>query len=168
MRRVIFAVVAILGLATAAAAQTTSDHPMEMDVSPFSQAEHLAHLREFLASNSLHGPVIPQPDSVGTAAVMVMAPAELGGNAWSAAATSFALFTAGAIFPVAPFLWMKGHWATGTSVAASAAALCAIGALTSLFNGRGAGFSALRQLVFGCLAAAVTYGIGAALGTSLS
>lgn len=95
-------------------------------------------------------------------------PAELGGNAWSAAATSFALFTAGAIFPVAPFLWMKGHWATGTSVAASAAALCAIGALTSLFNGRGAGFSAVRQLVFGCLAAAVTYGIGAALGTSLS
>lgn len=95
-------------------------------------------------------------------------PAELGGNAWSAAATSFALFTAGAIFPVAPFLWLKGHWATGTSVVASAAALCAIGALTSLFNGRGAGFSAVRQLVFGCLAAAVTYGIGAALGTSLS
>jgi len=95
-------------------------------------------------------------------------PAELGGNAWSAAATSFALFTAGAIFPVAPFLWMKGHWATGTSVVASAAVLCAIGALTSLFNGRGAGFSAVRQLVFGCLAAALTYGIGAALGTSLS
>jgi VIT1/CCC1 family predicted Fe2+/Mn2+ transporter len=63
---------------------------------------------------------------------------------------------------------MKGHWATGTSVVASAAVLCAMGALTSLFNGRGVGFSAVRQLVFGCLAAAVTYGIGAALGTSLS
>jgi len=95
-------------------------------------------------------------------------PAELGGNPWSAAATSFALFTAGAIFPVAPFLWMKGSWATGTSVVASAAVLCAIGALTSLFNGRSVGFSAVRQLICGCLAAAVTYGIGAAMGTSLS
>jgi vacuolar iron transporter family protein len=95
-------------------------------------------------------------------------PAELGGNPWSAAATSFALFAAGAIFPVAPFLWMKGHWATGTSVVVSAAVLCAIGALTSLFNGRGVWFSAARQLAFGCLAAAVTYGLGAALGTSLS
>lgn len=31
-------------------------------------------------------------------------PAELGGNPWSAAITSFALFSAGAIFPIAPFL----------------------------------------------------------------
>ncbi len=95
-------------------------------------------------------------------------PAELGGNPWSAAATSFALFSAGAMFPVAPFLWMKGYWAIGTSVVASAAVLGVIGALTSLFKGRSAGFSAARQLLFGCLAAAVTYGIGAAPGTSLS
>jgi len=64
--------VAILGLATAAAAQTTEahdDHPMQMDVSPFSEAEHLARLREFVAAKSLHGPVLPQPDSVGAAAV---------------------------------------------------------------------------------------------------
>jgi heme/copper-type cytochrome/quinol oxidase subunit 2 len=70
MRRAIFAVVAILGLATAAAAQTTEahDHSMAMDVSPFSEAEHLAHLREVVASRAVHGPVIPQPASVGTAA----------------------------------------------------------------------------------------------------
>jgi VIT1/CCC1 family predicted Fe2+/Mn2+ transporter len=36
--------------------------------------------------------------------------------------------------------------------------------LTSLFNGRSAWYSAARQLVFGCLAAGVTYGVGAALG----
>jgi vacuolar iron transporter family protein len=92
-------------------------------------------------------------------------PAELGGNPWSAAGTSFALFSAGAIFPAAPFFWAKGHWAIGASVIASAAVLCAVGMLTSLFNGRSAWYSAVRQLVFGCLAAAVTYGIGAALGT---
>jgi VIT family len=91
-------------------------------------------------------------------------PTELGGNPWSAAATSFALFSAGAIFPVAPFVWMTGHWAIGASVIASGAALGAVGMLTSLFNGRSAWYSAARQLVFGCLAAGVTYGVGAVLG----
>jgi VIT1/CCC1 family predicted Fe2+/Mn2+ transporter len=95
-------------------------------------------------------------------------PAELGGNAWSAAATSFALFSAGAIFPVAPFFWMHGRWAIAASAFASAAVLGVMGLLTSLFNGRNPAYSALRQLIFGCLAAAVTYGIGVALGTTLS
>ena len=95
-------------------------------------------------------------------------PAELGGNPWSAAATSFALFTAGAIFPILPFVWLREQSAIVACVAASAAVLGAIGALTSLFNGRSAAYSAARQVVFGCLAAAVTYGIGGVLGVSLS
>jgi VIT1/CCC1 family predicted Fe2+/Mn2+ transporter len=95
-------------------------------------------------------------------------PAELGGNPWTAAATSFALFSAGAIFPVMPFLWMKGRWVIGTSVVASGAVLCGMGMLTSLFNGRSPWYSAARQMIFGCLAAGVTYGLGAALGTGLS
>jgi VIT1/CCC1 family predicted Fe2+/Mn2+ transporter len=95
-------------------------------------------------------------------------PAELGGNPWSAAATSFALFCAGAIFPVLPFFWMRGPWAIGASALASGAVLCGVGMLTSLFNGRGPWYSAFRQLIFGCLAAGVTYGVGVALGTSLS
>lgn len=95
-------------------------------------------------------------------------PTELGGNALSAAATSFALFSVGAIFPVAPFLWLQGTAAITASIAASALALCGIGVLTSLFNGRSPWFSAARQAFFGCAAAAVTYGIGSALGVSLS
>lgn len=94
-------------------------------------------------------------------------PAELGGNAWSAAATSFALFSAGAIFPVAPFFWVEGRSTIALSALASALALAGVGTLTSLFNGRTAWYSAIRQLIFGCLAAAATYGIGAALGTTL-
>ena len=95
-------------------------------------------------------------------------PSELGGNAWSAAGTSFALFAAGAIFPVAPFFLLHGRLAIAASALASAVVLAVMGALTSLFNGRNPGYSALRQLIFGCLAAAVTYGIGVALGTTLS
>jgi VIT1/CCC1 family predicted Fe2+/Mn2+ transporter len=95
-------------------------------------------------------------------------PQELGGNALAAAATSFALFSLGAIFPVAPFLGLQGGRAIAVSIALSAVALCGIGLLTSLFNGRSPWFSAARQTVFGCAAAAITYGIGSLLGVSLS
>src|SRR5262249_42825300 len=95
-------------------------------------------------------------------------PAELGGNAWSAAGTSFTLFGIGAIFPVAPFLWLTDQIAVGASIGLSALALGVIGTLTSLFNGRSPAFSAGRQIAFGCLAAATTYGIGRLLGVSLS
>jgi vacuolar iron transporter family protein len=95
-------------------------------------------------------------------------PQELGGNALAAAATSFALFSVGAVFPVAPFLALHPRRAMAVSIALSAAALCGIGLLTSLFNGRSPWFSATRQTVFGCAAAATTYGIGALLGVSIS
>lgn len=95
-------------------------------------------------------------------------PAELGGNPWSAAATSFALFSLGAICPVLPFLWLRGDGAVAASVGTSSLALAVIGALTSLFNGRSPLFSAGRQILFGILAAAVTYGIGRLLGVSLA
>jgi vacuolar iron transporter family protein len=95
-------------------------------------------------------------------------PTELGGNPLSAAATSFLLFSAGAIFPVLPFMWLTEQRAIAASIAASALALGTIGALTSLFNGRNAWFSAGRQVLFGCLAAAVTYGLGRALGVAVS
>jgi vacuolar iron transporter family protein len=95
-------------------------------------------------------------------------PEELGGNPWSAAASSFLLFAAGACVPLLPFLWRGGAEVIELCVAASVAALAAIGALTSLFNGRGPAFSAARQVIFGCAAAAVTYGIGRLLGVALS
>lgn len=56
----------------------------------------------------------------------------------------------------------------GIAGAGVAAALATIGGLTSLFNGRSPVFSAARQVVFGCAAAAVTYGIGRLLGVTLS
>jgi VIT1/CCC1 family predicted Fe2+/Mn2+ transporter len=95
-------------------------------------------------------------------------PAELGGNPWSAAALSFGLFSLGAIFPAAPFLWAHGIPAIAQCVVLSAFGLAAVGVFTSLFNGRGAGFSALRQIAIGLLAAAFTFGAGKVLGVSIS
>lgn len=95
-------------------------------------------------------------------------PAELGGNPWSAAGVSFGLFSAGACFPVMPFLWSSGMVAMATCVAFSSFALAAIGVTTSLFNGRSPAFSAGRQILIGCIAAAATYGAGRLLGVSIS
>lgn len=95
-------------------------------------------------------------------------PAELGGNPWSAAAVSFVLFALGAVFPVLPFLFLNGMPAVAVSIGLSALALGVIGIVTSLFNGRPVWFSAVRQIAIGCVAAGLTYGIGALLGVSLS
>jgi vacuolar iron transporter family protein len=94
-------------------------------------------------------------------------PEELGGNPWTAAAVSFALFSVGALVPVVPLIVFSGRVAISGSIAASAFALGMIGVLTSLFNGRSPWFSGARQVVFGCVAAAITYGSGALLGISL-
>ncbi|MEX3989177.1 VIT1/CCC1 family protein [Paraburkholderia sp. EG286A] len=95
-------------------------------------------------------------------------PKELGGNPWSAAAVSFCLFSLGAAFPTAPFLWAHGVTAIAQSVVLSACGLALVGVFTSLFNGRSATFSAFRQIVIGLAAAAFTAGAGRLLGVSLS
>ena len=95
-------------------------------------------------------------------------PEELGGSAWAAAASSFFLFSLGAIFPVVAFMFTSGDLAVGISVALSGLALMAIGAVTSLFTGRKLIFSAVRQLLIGYGAAAITFGVGRLIGVSLS
>jgi VIT1/CCC1 family predicted Fe2+/Mn2+ transporter len=95
-------------------------------------------------------------------------PAELGGNPWSAAGVSFCLFATGAIFPAMPFLWTSGAMALAQCVSLSILALAAIGVFTSLFNGRSAGFSAIRQVIIGLAAAAFTFGVGQLLGVSVT
>lgn len=95
-------------------------------------------------------------------------PKELGGNPWSAAAVSFCLFSLGAAFPTAAFLWSQGTAAIAQSVLLSAIGLATVGVFTSLFNGRSAAFSAFRQIAIGLVAAAFTAGAGRLLGVSIS
>jgi vacuolar iron transporter family protein len=95
-------------------------------------------------------------------------PDELGGSAWTAGGTSFMLFAAGAIFPVAPYFALGGISALAASLAASAAALFLIGAGTSLFTGRNTWFSGVRQLAVGLAAAGLTFGVGRLIGVSVA
>jgi vacuolar iron transporter family protein len=94
-------------------------------------------------------------------------PGNLGGSAWVAGGTSFLLFALGAIFPVLPFFFAAGGIAVAASLGLSAVVLFAIGAGTTLFTGRGALFSGMRQLAIGLAAAGITFGLGKLIGTAI-
>jgi VIT1/CCC1 family predicted Fe2+/Mn2+ transporter len=95
-------------------------------------------------------------------------PEELGGSAWEAAGASFLLFAIGAIIPVLPFIVLSGAGAIMASLGASASGLFVIGAAITLFTGRSVFSSGGRQLLFGLVAAGLTYGIGRLLGVTLA
>jgi VIT1/CCC1 family predicted Fe2+/Mn2+ transporter len=81
---------------------------------------------------------------------------------------SFLLFAIGAIVPVAPFAFLSGMEAVVVSLIASAIALFVIGGAITLMTGRSVLFSGTRQVVFGLVAAAVTFGIGRLIGVSIA
>jgi VIT1/CCC1 family predicted Fe2+/Mn2+ transporter len=95
-------------------------------------------------------------------------PEELGGSAWEAAITSFVLFALGAIIPVAPFLFTGGWTAIGLSLLLSAIGLFIIGGGITLMTGRSLWYSGMRQLIFGLVAAAVTFVIGRVMGVAIA
>jgi vacuolar iron transporter family protein len=94
-------------------------------------------------------------------------PEALGGSAWVAAGTSFCLFALGAIVPVAPFIVASGFPAVVASIILSAVALMAVGVAITIVTGSSALRSGGRQVVFGLLAAAVTFGLGSLVGTAV-
>lgn len=95
-------------------------------------------------------------------------PDELGGSAWEAALTSFVLFAIGAVIPVIPFTFLSGLTAVAVSVAFSVAGLFGLGTVITLFTGQPVLKSGLRMVLFGLLAAAITFGIGKLIGVSLA
>jgi VIT1/CCC1 family predicted Fe2+/Mn2+ transporter len=95
-------------------------------------------------------------------------PDELGGSAWEAAITSFFLFMLGAIIPVAPFIFLTGSTAVLVSIGLSVIGLFLLGAVITLFTGKTVLYSGFRMVIFGLLAAAVTFGIGHLIGASIA
>jgi len=95
-------------------------------------------------------------------------PEELGGSAYGAAISSFCLFALGALFPVAPYLFLHGHGAFLASIASTIGGLVLIGMGTALFTGRSMLFSIARQLAITVAAAGVTYAVGHVLGRTLA
>lgn len=86
------------------------------------------------------------------------------GNPVAAAGSSFASFAFGALIPLMPWFFGSGNSAVLISVVLGAFTALAIGALVAQFTGRSPVRSALRQLGIAVVVAAVTYGIGTAVG----
>ncbi|HVM27404.1 MAG TPA: VIT1/CCC1 transporter family protein [Mycobacteriales bacterium] len=83
----------------------------------------------------------------------------------TAAASSFAAFSVGALVPVLPFL--LGATSLALAVGLALLALFLSGALVSRFTSRGALYSGTRQLLLGGGATAATYLIGSAVGAGV-
>jgi VIT1/CCC1 family predicted Fe2+/Mn2+ transporter len=78
--------------------------------------------------------------------------------------SSFLTFAVGALLPLVPWLVATGTGAVLASVVIGAVAAVAVGTALAVFTERTWWYSALRQLAFTAVPAAVTFGIGHAIG----
>ena len=108
------------------------------------------------------------------AALDVLAREELGlnpddlGSPWQAAWSSFVAFALGAAVPLVPFLCrLTGTQATAAAVAVTLVALFGVGLGLSLFTGRDALRSAVRMVLIGGGAGAVSFLVGRAVGVAI-
>ncbi len=88
------------------------------------------------------------------------------GSPMHAAVGSFLAFTLGAVIPLVPYLVLSSAVAFGTSLGVSLAALALLGWGISRLTRRPALPAALRQVVLGGVAAAVTYLVGSLVGVT--
>lgn len=95
-------------------------------------------------------------------------PEELKGSAMEAALFSFFLFAIGAILPVLPFFFTSGNMAILLSTGISAVGLFLIGSAITLFTGKSIWYSGFRQVIFGLIAAAISFGIGKLIGVNIA
>ena len=92
-------------------------------------------------------------------------PSELGSPV-QAATSSFVAFSLGAVIPLVPWFFTRGTAGLVLSIVLGAVAALTIGFLLARFTDMPALRSALRQLFFAALAAAVAFGVGKLVGVS--
>lgn len=90
------------------------------------------------------------------------------GSDWTAAISSFLLFSSGAIIPVLPWLFgLQGTAAVVVALVLVGVALLSTGAMVGILSGGPPLRRALRQLAIGFGAAAVTYVLGLVFGVGV-
>jgi VIT1/CCC1 family predicted Fe2+/Mn2+ transporter len=94
-------------------------------------------------------------------------PQELGGSPWAAATSSFIAFGVGAAIPLLPYVFFAGNTAMTLAVVLTGLALFGAGVGATYLTARRPILAGLRQVAFGMLAAAITYGIGHLFETRL-
>jgi len=92
-------------------------------------------------------------------------PSELGSPV-KAGVSSFLSFALGALLPLLPWLIGSGGAATVASVVVAGVAALVVGGVLAVFTHRPVVWSSLRQLLISAAAAAITFGIGSAVGVA--
>ena len=92
-------------------------------------------------------------------------PSELGSPV-AASVTSFLCFSVGALVPLVPWFVGGGTAAVVASIVLGVLAALAVGAALARFTSRPVAPTALRQLVFSTIPAAITFALGSAVGVS--
>ena len=96
-------------------------------------------------------------------------PEDLSGSPWAAAISSLIAFASGSLVPVIPYVFGTANATSiGISAAASVIALAAVGCSLGWMSGTNILKSGLRMTAIGSAAAAVTYLLGALVGTQLN
>lgn len=98
--------------------------------------------------------------------VIEINPKELG-SPWTAAFSSFFLFTVGALAALIPWFFIHGTNAIALSIFLTALGGLAVGGYVARSSGNNLTRGALRQLMIIILAAVVTYGVGRLFGTAV-
>ncbi len=99
--------------------------------------------------------------------VMGINPDELG-SPWTAAGSSFLLFTLGSVVALWPWFVMDGVMAVAVSIISTAAGGLATGGYVAYSSGKSLSYGAVRQFLIVMFAAGVTYGIGYLFGVSVA
>ena len=94
-------------------------------------------------------------------------PEELG-SPWRSALSSLFTFAGGALVPLAPWFFTSGKYASALSLGLGAGAAIAVGGVLGYLGGRNIAWSAVRQLLTLCLAAAATWGAGKLFNVTVS
>lgn len=129
------------------------------------EAEARRHAAEMLALQGAD----PQTGPLSAAAAQAGPEHEELGTAWGAALSSFCFFAGGALVPVLPYLvGLTGTAAVLASCLVVGLALLVTGGIVGVLSGAPPALRALRQLLIGYGAAAVTYLLGLAFGTAVA
>ncbi len=149
----------------------------ELEVAPDEEEEELALIYQAkgaseeqaraMAHQLVHGDARAALDVLAREELSID-PGELGGSAYVASGTSFAMFALGAVVPLIPHLVASGTAAVVASAIVSGLALFGVGALITVITGQSAVRAGTRQLLIGIAAAAVTYGLGRLFGAAIA
>ncbi|GAA3769934.1 VIT1/CCC1 transporter family protein [Microbacterium kribbense] len=120
------------------------------------------------ARQTLHRARRSEPVGSHTGGTHLRDAQEVVGGAWRAALFSFVFFASGAIIPVLPWLFgLAEVWAVLLALVLVGLALLGTGAMVGLLSGGPPLRRALRQLLIGFGAAAITYLLGLLFGVSM-